>query len=178
MWLLGSSDYSARLAASRGLPYVFAHHFSGQGTAEALALYRDDLPARPMRRRAAHLPHRQRVRGRDRGGGATGWRGRSCSRWWRCAPAAPLTPQLTVEEAAEVALPPEHEDLARAMRERWVVGSPETARPPRSTSSRSDFAVDEVMVHPVAGSSTGTDPRRSPAREATLELLARAAVPR
>src|SRR5690242_3252440 len=29
VWLLGSSDYSARLAASRGLPYVFAHHFSG-----------------------------------------------------------------------------------------------------------------------------------------------------
>ena len=40
IWLLGSSDYSARLAASRGLPYVFAHHFSGRGTAEALALYR------------------------------------------------------------------------------------------------------------------------------------------
>jgi luciferase family oxidoreductase group 1 len=40
VWLLGSSDYSARLAAARGLPYVFAHHFSGNGTAEALALYR------------------------------------------------------------------------------------------------------------------------------------------
>src|SRR5689334_12508751 len=40
VWLLGSSDYSAQLAASRGLPYVFAHHFSGQGTAEALELYR------------------------------------------------------------------------------------------------------------------------------------------
>ena len=40
VWLLGSSDYSARLAAEKGLPYVFAHHFSGQGTAEALELYR------------------------------------------------------------------------------------------------------------------------------------------
>ena len=40
MWLLGSSDYSARLAAEQGLPYVFAHHFSGSGTAEALDLYR------------------------------------------------------------------------------------------------------------------------------------------
>ena len=36
MWLLGSSMYSAHLAAAKGLPYVFAHHFSGQGTAEAL----------------------------------------------------------------------------------------------------------------------------------------------
>ena len=43
VWLLGSSDYSARLAASRGLPYVFAHHFSGQGTAEALELYRSSF---------------------------------------------------------------------------------------------------------------------------------------
>ena len=40
VWLLGSSDYSARLAAAKGLPYVFAHHFSGSGTAEALELYR------------------------------------------------------------------------------------------------------------------------------------------
>ncbi|HWU20050.1 MAG TPA: MsnO8 family LLM class oxidoreductase, partial [Nocardioides sp.] len=34
IWLLGSSDYSARLAAEKGMPYVFAHHFSGSGTAE------------------------------------------------------------------------------------------------------------------------------------------------
>ena len=43
LWLLGSSEYSARLAASLGLPYVFAHHFSGEGTARILALYRDGL---------------------------------------------------------------------------------------------------------------------------------------
>lgn len=41
-WLLGSSDYSARLAAALGLPFVFAHHFAGAGggTAAALELYR------------------------------------------------------------------------------------------------------------------------------------------
>src|SRR4029079_18325737 len=44
IWLLGSSDYSARLAAEKGLPYVFAHHFSGSGTAEALDLYRTGFP--------------------------------------------------------------------------------------------------------------------------------------
>jgi luciferase family oxidoreductase group 1 len=43
VWLLGSSDYSARLAAERGLPYVFAHHFSGEGTAQALELYRSSF---------------------------------------------------------------------------------------------------------------------------------------
>src|SRR5690606_24328886 len=40
VWLLGSSDYSARLAAQMGLSYVFAHHFSGSGTERALELYR------------------------------------------------------------------------------------------------------------------------------------------
>lgn len=32
--------YSAHLAAAKGLPYVFAHHFSGKGTEEALEVYR------------------------------------------------------------------------------------------------------------------------------------------
>ncbi len=39
----GSSMYSAHLAAAKGLPYVFAHHFSGQGTAEALEVYRSEF---------------------------------------------------------------------------------------------------------------------------------------
>ncbi|MUM36071.1 LLM class flavin-dependent oxidoreductase, partial [Mycolicibacterium sp. CBMA 361] len=43
LWLLGSSMYSAHLAAAKGLPYVFAHHFSGQGTEEALAVYREEF---------------------------------------------------------------------------------------------------------------------------------------
>ena len=43
MWLLGSSDYSAHLAAKLGLPYVFAHHFSGEGTERALAIYRGEF---------------------------------------------------------------------------------------------------------------------------------------
>ena len=47
MWLLGSSDYSARLAAEKGLPYVFAHHFSGEGTGAALDLYRSSYRPSP-----------------------------------------------------------------------------------------------------------------------------------
>jgi luciferase family oxidoreductase group 1 len=40
VWVLGSSDYGARLAAYFGLPYCFAHFFSdGRGAAEALATY-------------------------------------------------------------------------------------------------------------------------------------------
>ena len=78
IWLLGSSDYSARLAAEKGLPYVFAHHFSGSGTAEALELYRSQLPALARARRAAHLPDRQRRGRRDRRRRPSAWRCPSC----------------------------------------------------------------------------------------------------
>ena len=41
LWLLGSSGYSAQVAGLLGLPFAFAHHFSGQHTMAALALYRE-----------------------------------------------------------------------------------------------------------------------------------------
>jgi luciferase family oxidoreductase group 1 len=41
MWILGSSDYGAQLAAYFGLPYAFAYFFSeGTGVEQALELYR------------------------------------------------------------------------------------------------------------------------------------------
>ena len=41
MWILGSSDYGARLAAHFGLPYAFAWFFTdGRGCEEAFELYR------------------------------------------------------------------------------------------------------------------------------------------
>jgi luciferase family oxidoreductase group 1 len=41
LWILGSSDYGAQLAAHFGLPYAYAYFFTeGRGTEEALALYR------------------------------------------------------------------------------------------------------------------------------------------
>ena len=43
VWLLGSSDFSARLAAEHGLPFAFASHFAPDSLHEALALYRRDF---------------------------------------------------------------------------------------------------------------------------------------
>ncbi|RCG30937.1 LLM class flavin-dependent oxidoreductase [Sphaerisporangium album] len=40
IWLLGSSGFSAGLAALLGLPFAFAHHFSSANTIPALELYR------------------------------------------------------------------------------------------------------------------------------------------
>ncbi|MBB3042023.1 LLM class flavin-dependent oxidoreductase [Nocardioides soli] len=170
IWLLGSSDYSARLAAEKGMPYVFAHHFSGSGTAEALALYRDGFRPSPElaeprtfltvnavvaetdeEARRLALPQLQAMLALRTGG--------------------ELRPQRLVEEAEKVELPPAHLDLMDAMARRWIIGTPDAARA-RIEELATTYAVDEVMVHPVAGAFTGTEAGRSPARERTLELLA------
>lgn len=170
IWLLGSSDYSARLAAEKGMPYVFAHHFSGNGTAEALALYRGSFRPSPEldaprtfltvnvvvaetdeEARRLALPQLQAMLALRTG--------------------QELLPQRLVEEAEKVELSQPHLDLMDAMSQRWVIGSPDTARA-RIEELAATYAVDEVMVHPVAGAWTGTEPGASPTREETLRLLA------
>lgn len=54
LWILGSSDYGAQLAAHFGLPYAYAYFFTeGAGVEEALSLYRRNY--RPTER----YPHPQ-----------------------------------------------------------------------------------------------------------------------
>ncbi|MGK9066486.1 LLM class flavin-dependent oxidoreductase [Stutzerimonas chloritidismutans] len=43
LWLLGSSLFSAQLAAAKGLPYAFASHFAPRYVHEAIRLYRDNF---------------------------------------------------------------------------------------------------------------------------------------
>jgi len=43
VWLLGSSTYSAQLAAMLGLPFAFASHFAPALLMEALRIYRDNF---------------------------------------------------------------------------------------------------------------------------------------
>ena len=43
IWLLGSSLFSAQLAAKRGLPYVFAGHFAPRFLYDAIELYRREF---------------------------------------------------------------------------------------------------------------------------------------
>ena len=46
--LLGSSGFSAQLAAELGLPFAFAHHFGGPNVEAAVALYRDTFRPSPV----------------------------------------------------------------------------------------------------------------------------------
>ena len=43
IWLLGSSDFSARLAGRLGLPFSFASHFAPENTMPALEIYRSSF---------------------------------------------------------------------------------------------------------------------------------------
>jgi luciferase family oxidoreductase group 1 len=48
VWLLGSSGYSAQVAAQLGLPFAFAHHFGSRHTDEAMQLYRSRFTPSPV----------------------------------------------------------------------------------------------------------------------------------
>ena len=47
VWLLGSSLFSAQLAARLGLPYSFASHFAPRMLGQAIALYRENFQPSP-----------------------------------------------------------------------------------------------------------------------------------
>ncbi|MBX6746240.1 MAG: LLM class flavin-dependent oxidoreductase, partial [Acetobacteraceae bacterium] len=47
VWILGSSDYGAQVAAYFGLPYCFAHFITERGSEEAIGLYREGFRPHP-----------------------------------------------------------------------------------------------------------------------------------
>ena len=171
LWLLGSSMYSAHLAAAKGLPYVFAHHFSGQGTDEALQTYRDefrpsDLAPEPL----TFLTVNAVVA--DTAAEAERLLLPNLQMMARLRTGQPLGPLDLVEDAEARQLSPRELKVVDAGRRQAVVGSPaEAADQLRALAER--FGVDEVMVNPVAAAFRGTDPDTAPARETTLELLAK-----
>ena len=171
LWLLGSSMYSAHLAAAKGLPYVFAHHFSGKGTQEALELYRSrfvpsDLAAEPVTFLTVNAAVAET---RDE---ATALMLPNLQMMAKLRTGQPLGPVPLVEEAQVADLTREQQRIVESGLQRAVLGAPsEAAEQLRALAER--FDVDEVMVHPVASAYRGTDPATSPARVATVELLAK-----
>jgi luciferase family oxidoreductase group 1 len=171
LWLLGSSLYSAHLAAAKGLPYVFAHHFSGQGTEEALAVYRgefkpSDLASEPttfMTVNASVAPTRAEAE-------ELMLPNLHMMAWLRTG--QPLRALDLVEDARGIQLTHQQQAIVDAGISRAIIGSPtEAADQVRDLAEH--FGVDEVMVNPVASAYRGVDPATAPARERTLELLAK-----
>ena len=168
VWLLGSSDYSARLAAELGLPYVFAHHFAGRGTAAALELYRSSF-AGPGEPRTFLTVNAVVADSREEAG-----RLALPFHLMMASLQAPgplrMRPLLTVDEALEEPLPIP-QPAFDAVTDPWLLGTAdEVADQVRALAS--EFGVDEVMVQPVAGAYAAEQLDRDVHRERTVEELA------
>lgn len=172
LWLLGSSQYSAGLAAANGLPYVFAHHLFGKGTDEALELYRAQfVPSALADKPVAFITVNVAVaETRDE---ATALVLPDLHMLARLETGLPLGPLDLVEDAEAAALTPQQQRIVDSGLKRAVVGTPADAVE-QLMALQQRFGVDEVMLNPVASARRGTDSTTSPGREATLELLAAA----
>mgnify|MGYP001547477107 CR=1 FL=1 len=171
MWLLGSSMYSAHLAAAKGLPYVFAHHFSGQGTAEALEVYRTEFqPSELTPAPLTFLTVNAVVA--DTSAEAAALMLPNLQLMAKLRTGQPLAALDLVEDAESQELHPQQQALVDAGLARAVVGAPAEAAAQIRTLAET-FGVDEVMINPVSSERRGTDPRTAPSRERTLELLAK-----
>jgi luciferase family oxidoreductase group 1 len=170
IWLLGSSDYSARLAAEKGMPYVFAHHFSGSGTKEALELYRSTFrPSPELAEPRTFLTVNASVA--ETSDEADRLALPQLLTILALRTGQPLAAQRLVEDAERTPVAEAHLGLLEAMRDRWVIGDPAYAKK-RIADLADEFEVDVVMINPVAGAHAGVDPRTAPGREETLRLLA------
>src|SRR5215207_2583157 len=153
VWLLGSSDYSAQLAASLGLPYVFANHFSGEGLERALDLYRTGYPPsepHPEPRTFLTVNAVAAPTGEEAEARALP----QLRMMARLRTGKTLTALETVEEArAALAVEADQqaEALMEAARRRWLVGTGPEVRA-QVTEFAARYGVDEVMISPVAGS--------------------------
>ncbi len=172
VWLLGSSDYSAQLAASLGLPYVFANHFSGTGLERALDLYRGSYrpsEAHPQPETfltvnavAAPTAGEAEVRALPQ-----------LRMMARLRLNKPLQALETVEEAEAAEVDAAMDQLVRAGRERWFVGTGESvAAEVRDFATK--FGVEEIMLSPVAGAYESEPKDQATGRTQTLRLVAEA----
>jgi len=172
VWLLGSSDYSAQLAASQGLPYVFANHFSGEGLERALDVYRNGYqpsenhpePRTFLTVNAVASPTAEEAEARALP---------QLRMMSRLRLNKPLIALETVEEAVGAPADPATNQVVEATRSRWFVGTGATvATELREFAAK--FGVDEVMLSPVAGAYESEAMDAATARAQTLEQISAA----
>ncbi|MFT4265544.1 MAG: LLM class flavin-dependent oxidoreductase [Nocardioides sp.] len=170
LWLLGSSQYAAALAAQKGLPYVFAHHFAGQGTAEALDLYRRTyVPSPDHPEPRTFLTVNAAVA--ETADEAERLALPQLLTMLRLRTGAPLTAQQLVDDALATPIAEGQAGLLDAMRRSWIIDDASGAAK-RVEALAAEFGVDEVMINPVGGAYAGSDARTAPGRELALSLLA------
>jgi luciferase family oxidoreductase group 1 len=143
VWLLGSSDQSASLAAYFGCPFSFAQFIAGNSGSAAMDIYRDNF--RPSER----WPEPVASIGvfvicADTEAAA--------ERLMKCRDLSAVRqrtgragPVPTVEEAEAYEYTPREEQLRLYNRQRFIWGTPDTVRPALEDLGR-QFGVDEIVV--------------------------------
>lgn len=168
-WLLGSSGYSARLAAELGMPYVFANHFAA-GAATAMQIYRDnftpgaygDAPRTFVTVNAVVSPTEEEARLRSEP---------FMLQMARLRSGGQLGPLRLAGDDVRSVMTDQERLLAGELSKNWIIGDPRSARA-QLEGLAERFDVDEIMIQPVAGAMEDEDLRRDAARIQTLELLA------
>ncbi|MDR6612284.1 LLM class flavin-dependent oxidoreductase [Leifsonia sp. 1010] len=143
IWLLGSSGYSAQVAAALGIPFAFAHHFAGENTEAALNLYRSrfepsDTLAEPHTMIAVNViadEDPQTVRALSLPGQLSFLRMRQG-----------LKPEpVSVEEALAHEFTPLEEEFIAARNARQAIGTPDEVKA-RLEALLASTQVDELMI--------------------------------
>ncbi|MDQ1171757.1 luciferase family oxidoreductase group 1 [Microbacterium testaceum] len=167
VWLLGSSDYSAQLAASFGLPYVFANHFSGEGLTHALGVYRDQFvpnesgegPRTFVTANVVAAPTAEEAEERALP---------QLRMMARLRTNRPMVPLETIEQAKAEPFDAMAESIMASTRQKWFVGTGAEVQG-QLAAFAAQHGVDEIMISPVAGAYEGEG---SEGRVQTLELIA------
>jgi luciferase family oxidoreductase group 1 len=168
VWILGSSDFGAQLAAYFGLPYCFAHFITeGAGSEEAMALYRDGFRAHAGQPGRLAEPHGAlAVFALTASTEAEAWRLFRSRELWRLSRDRGVFPPLpSVEEAEAYGYSAEEQARVERMRARAIVGAPEQVMAKLAAVAAAHRAAEVAVLTPCH------DPS---ARQASFRLLAEA----
>jgi luciferase family oxidoreductase group 1 len=170
LWLLGSSNFSATLAATLGLPFVFANHFGQPGIDQALEIYRSRFtPSEALAAPKTFLTANVSVA--DTAEEAQLVALPQLISMARLRTGGALAPQLTIDDARATALSPVEEQSVQEQSRAWLIGTPDEVEG-RLRAMAERHGADEVMVSPAGGAYAADPVDATPSRERTLELLA------
>ena len=163
VWLLGSSDYGARLAARMGIGYAFAHHFASFPADEAMRLYRENFQPSPW------LDEPYAVLGvsvvcADTDAEADRLTATLDLTWLRMM-RNERAPLVDPDEVLAMDFTPQEREVIRKNRRRHVIGAPDTVRAQLDALAQ-ETSADELMVTTMVFDHG--------ARRRSYELLARA----
>jgi len=163
LWLLGSSDFGARLAAQRGLGFAFAHHINQPMAAAALRFYQDNFePSEYENEPHAILAVSAVCAETD--DAAQELASSANLTWLRFQSGGFHQPLPSVEEAKAYPYSDMERDFLHNSKGRMFVGSPVTIRAELQELAK-QAGVDEIMITSLI--------HNHEARKRSYELLAR-----